>query len=541
MQIISGARYFPVVPGNVEPSNYALELVSPREAGTAPSAESGTPNFPSGHRIFKAYPGLEYNIKAVTLGGSYPYSYALSGGVSWLSVDANTGVVSGTAPSVANGTTYTPTLTVTDAEGTSIAEPWTITVTTVGFKFVDSVNDGTGDDGSLAAPYDTFAQMKTSTSAGDIVYFREGAYDTGSITPDSTGGATGFNNPNGNWQRLEISGSARSVQWIAYPGETPTIDGGYVASTTQGNLIRVSGTTTYPMYIDGLEFTNYYHMAIQVGGAENYGVVRRTDINGIANSFDGANSAAIDSLSLVGSAPRYYMAYQDNSIHDNKPGPIKVYWQYKSLMEGNSFVDNGGIGAESGADASAAGPDHKAVPGRFEVRANTFANCPSSGDVADANGATADSGFGGNMNAGNDADVPGAYAVQQASGEVRFNKFGCASRPGLRVVNMNNFSNAGEIFIYRNTGIGRWNVENSDTGTGPFHFYDNVIINDVGSADPDRITVSSGSRTLIVLGSGDDVNLAYSTTTGASVVDSSLNLIGTYRTDYLGLKGAELQ
>lgn len=532
---------------NVEPSNYALELVSPREAGTAPSVESGTPNFPSGHRALKAYPNLEYNIRAVVIGGSYPYTYSLTGGVSWLSINASTGVISGTAPNVANGTTYTPTIVVEDAEGTIIDEPWTITVTTVGFKFVDDDVDGSGDTGAIDAPYDTFAQMKTSTSAGDIVYFRAGTYDTGSITADNTGGYVSYHNPEGNWRRLEFSGSSRSVQWLAYPGETAIIDGGYVNGSAQGNLIRISGTTTYPTYIDGLEFRNYYHMVLQFGGVENYSVFRRLNAHDIKNSFDGANSSFIDSLSMIGSAPRYYVAYQNNNIHDNAAGSVKLYWQYKSLMEDNTFASNGVAGADTGADNFAGGPDHKAITGRFEVRMNVYTNCPSTAVVPDMNGANQDSGFGGNMHGRTDGDVPGDYSIQQSSGEVRYNKFGCSSRPGLRVVNMNNFNDAGTIYIYRNTGIGRWNVENSDgngSNTGPFVFYDNIIINDAGGSNTDRITFSGstpGNGGELQYGAGDLANLSYSTTTGANVVDSNLNLIGTYRADYLGLKGAELQ
>lgn len=544
MVMQGGPRHYKAaVAGNVEPSNFALELVAPRQVGTAPSAESGTPTIPSGHRLFKAYPGLEYNIRAVVIGGSYPYTCSLSGSVAWLAVDAATCVISGTAPNDANGTQYTPTLTVTDDENTVRSEPWTITITTAGFKFVDSVNDGSGDTGTISAPYDTFAQMKSGAVAGDIVYFRTGTYDTGSIAYDDDGGYLSYNNPNGNWRRLNFS----FAQWLAYPGETPIIDGGYVQNVEQGNLLRVGGNTTYPTYIDGLEFRNYYHMVLQLGALEHYVVFRRLNIHDIKNSFDGANSAAIDSTRMDGIVPRYYVAYQDNNIHDGFAGSMKMYWQYKSLQADNTFANNGGLGLDTGADAFAGGPDHKAVTGRLEVRANVYTNCPSSATVPDSNGAVADAGFGGNQDARPDADVPGAYSIQQASGEVRWNKFGCASRPGLRVLNLNNFSSTGTVYVYRNTGIGRWNVENSDgngVDTGPWVFKDNIIINDVGAGSTDRITFGGGTPGNggdVTYGAGDDANLAYDTTTGASVVDSNLNLVGSYRTQWLGKKGAELQ
>jgi hypothetical protein len=85
-------------------------------------------------------------------------------------------------------------------------------------------------------------------------------------------------------------------------------------------------------------------------------------------------------------------------------------------------------------------------------------------------------------------------------------------------------------------------------GTGPFNFYNNIIVNDYGVARPDRITMLTNSGcpltptgTLIALGTGDRANLAYGTAAANDIVidDTTLNLIGTYRTAYLGLKGAE--
>jgi hypothetical protein len=92
---------------------------------------------------------------------------------------------------------------------------------------------------------------------------------------------------------------------------------------------------------------------------------------------------------------------------------------------------------------------------------------------------------------------------------------------------MNNFTNSGQIFYYRNTGIGRWNVENSGpNSTGPFDFYRNIIINDVGAGQTDRITVSSGDRSTIAV----QDNLAEATTAG--VLDANLDLQGAYLTSY---------
>jgi hypothetical protein len=550
---VTGSRYIPpaVLP-DVQPANYTMELVLPREAGTAPIVESETPNMPANHRIFKAYPGIEYNIRAVVLHGSYPFTYELSGGVSWLSVDPDTGEISGTAPVVTNGTTYTPTLTVTDAAGTERSEAWTITVTnaTSAFRFIDCDTDGSGDTGSEAAPYDSLAQLKASGVTNVVVYFREGVCNvpTTGITDSDY---VSYNNPSGNWRRMEWRGDLSPVQWVAYPGEAAVIDGSYVEDVEQGAHIRLQDMQSggYPVYLDGLEFRNFYHMAMQLAGENDYVVIRRNNFHDIKNSFDGSNSAAIDSMATSNSGEmRHYVAYQDNWFHDNAAGSMKIYYHYKSLMEDNLHEGNGVVGADTGSDWFAGGPDHKGAPGRFEVRHNTYRNCiyvPTGG-----NETTADAGFGGNMNYG-DADV--TDALERASGEVRYNTFGCFTDtdPGLRIVDMNNFGNAGEIFIYRNTGVGRWNVQrSSEVGAGPFHIYDNIIVNDTGAGNTDRITFSvvggegtAGDGDDIVYGSGNDVNITYSVAGAEDVIldADTLLLIGAARTEHLGSKGAELQ
>lgn len=525
--------------GNVVvPAVFPLELVSPRAAGSYPSSDTGTPAMPSGHRIFKAYPGIAYNIRPVVIAGSYPYTFSLSDAPTGMTIDASTGEINWPNPT---GTTVTPTITVTDAEGTVESSAWTITITTSGFRFIDAVSGDDSNTGTLAAPWRTLAKVKSSSSAGDICYFLDGTYTTDGIAVDNSGGYTAEFTPLGNWRRLEWSGSTRSVQWLAYPGHSPVISQGYVAGTSQGVIQRIQGSATYPICLDGIAFTDAWFMQLQVAGTFDYDCFHRLNMYGVAWTIDGQNSGCIDSISSVGSKARYYVSYIGNRFHDNLVGGAKIYWQYKSLLADNEFVDNGGSSvANTGRaqDISSGGPDHKAVCARFEVRRNLYRNNPSSSDVPDNNGATCDAGFGGNMNSGDDGSDP---ASTVASGEVRYNRFDCAARPGLRVVNMNNFSNAGEIHIYRNTGIGRWNVENSDNGTGPFRFYNNVIINDTGVDAYDRITVSGsvpGNRTLIELGSGAQANIKGATNAG--IVDANLNLQGSYRASYLGTHGHEI-
>lgn len=51
--------------GNHQP----LEIIAPKEAGT------GDPAIPATHRVFRAYPGIQYEFKAQVIGGTYPYVF----------------------------------------------------------------------------------------------------------------------------------------------------------------------------------------------------------------------------------------------------------------------------------------------------------------------------------------------------------------------------------------------------------------------------------------------------------------------------------
>jgi hypothetical protein len=549
----------------IDAANFPLELIFPRAAGTRPSTDTvagtATPNVAANHPGLRAYPGLRYRVKVAYIGGSLPLTFSLTNAPTGMTIDTD-GLITWEAPA----TTSTPSITITDAEGVSITEPFTVTVSTTGFKFVDGragVGDDTTGTGSAAAPWRTWSKMQTASSAGDITYFRnaDGAtvYTT-NLAHNNAGGWVSDFNPVGNWKRMELNAATRSVWWRGYPGDAQVIiDGGYVQAVTQGNLIRIQGSAANPVGMEDLKFQNYYHMCMQiVVGGNHYDIFRNVEFDNVAQAINGANSSCIDSLSSVGSAPRFYVMYQDMYVHDCMTGGYKIYWQHKSTVDNCVFEDCGGNAnaiTGRGSDYTAGGPDHKAVCGRFEVRYSTYSNHPTdapaaSGGVPDGNnGANEDSGFGGNMNSGT---VAAAIPTQ---GEVRYCRLGHFDRPGLRVVNMNNFGSgvsggagteAGPIYVYRCTGVGRWNVENSDIG-GDFSFYKNIIINDTGTEPNDRITTSggnpgAGSRTQIVLGTAADANLNYAVAAAEDIVidATSFELIGTYRDDYLGKKGWEI-
>lgn len=469
-------------------SNYTLELISPRESGT--TSEVSTPTMPSGHRIFKAYPGIEYNIKAVVLGGAYPYTYSLSNEPSGMTVNASTGVISWANPT---GTTETPTLTVTDALGTQVSEAWTITVGASGFVFVDAIGGSDSDAGTLAAPWQTLNKVRNS-GGNNIVYFRAGTYDN-----------TGITRVTGNWERIEFNAATpQPVQWLGYPGETAIYNGGYVVSTDQGALVRFQGNTTYPVYVDNMSFRNTYNILIQYISGFHYPHFRRLNLYDIHDGTDGNNPAGLMCTSQYGSATNY-SAFTEMDCYDLvNAGGCKWYSQYKFLIDDCAFRDSG------------YGPDLKADVGRFEMR-----GCTLTGNAGMYQGIF------GNMN---------TSGANQATGELRFNLVITTGASANNALTLNQDSQAGEVYAYRNTFVGRvrmWNVDSSD---GPFKLNNNVIVNeDSGTPSGSHVyhdNVTDSSRIVLT------DNLAGAS--ADSIVDANGLLQGSYRTTYLNQRGHEI-
>jgi hypothetical protein len=470
-----------------EPARYPLELASPRAAGSLPSSDPGTPAMPSGHRIFRAYPGLEYNIRAVVIGGSYPFAYALSDAPDGMTIDPGTGEIQWPNPS---GSTATPTISVTDCEGTQVSSSWTITVGTDSFRFMDATNGSDDNAGTLESPWQTIAKLQDSGMPGEIVYFRGGTYSTSGTEVDGGGGT---------WARVDMNGSYNPVQWIAYPGETPVIDNAYGDGGGTGQFVRFSGSETHPVYVDGFEIVGSWDKAMQFGsGSCDYPVFRRLDIHDIAEAIDGSNSAGIMSLSNYAD-PSWYSAFQDNDFHDNGPGGIKQYSQKKFLWEDCKFRDSGD------------GPDLKSHVIRFDVR-----RCEFYGNSG------ARRGLFGNMNEGEAGN-------ERASGEVRYNRMLGIDDPYVYVMDVNQDSMAGLIHLYRNTWVGTVRVWHGDSDDGPFHFTRNVIVN--SNEGTDHITLEDVSDPSVVTYTD---NLAGTPAEG--IVDADGNLQGSF-TSFIGSRG----
>lgn len=472
----------------VEPARYPLELVLPREAGSAPSPEDGTPTVSDAHRIYHAYPGLEYNIRSVVLGGSYPFQFQLSEAPDGMTINARTGEIRWPNPS---GTRARPTITLTDAEGTARTSSWEIRIGTNGFHFVDSKNGNDSNTGSRESPWKTLKAIKANSSQGGIVYFRTGTYDTAALEP------TGDNESG--WRRAEFNGRVHSVQWIGYPGESPVIDNGYRNDRERGWFLRLQGATSNPVYVDGLEFVKARHIGLQfVSGVGDFAVFRRLAFHQIHEAIDGANSAGIMTLTNP-QRPSWYSAFQDLDFHHNACGGIKQYSQRKLLWEDCRFRDSG------------IGPDLKADISRFEVR-----HCEFLGN------SEIRAGLFGNMHPARGRDI---------TGEIRYNRMLCL-RPEQIAMDVNQDGLANEIHVYRNTFVGLVRVLNTDSADGPFRFERNVIVSDESGRE--RISferVSDASRVV----AKDNLTGP----TSSQIVDPEGKLHGKYKS-FMGQRGHEI-
>lgn len=404
-------------------ANYPLEITNIKPSGTGGmSADS---------RIYHAYPGLVYNIRAAAVGGAYPYTYSLTGAPAGMTINAQTGEINWASPTG----TANPTLAVVDSEGTRVTAAWSIATSTSGFKFVDAVNGrtsaqngcssscGTGD---IASPWRTLSDVyRSPSSVGQVIYFKSGTYRVLDLPRDDINGA---------WERVDFRSATTSCMWVAYPGQAPIIDLAYNPSGENAPFIRLSATNAY---IDGFEVVNSHVMAFQHPSGSPGPTFRRNRFhhqNSGGGDLNGSNAAAI----MTTRGDTSFTVIQDNEFWDSSEDAIKVYMQRKLLIENNVFRDQ------------AKGIELKDSIQQFTVRGNTFSNISLMA-------------IGGNM----------AMDSYTTTGEMLFNNV----RSPL-ALDLNQNGMAGQIFIYRNTFVGRTQVRNTGSGNGPFSFRNNVIVSD---------------------------------------------------------------
>ncbi|WP_139800605.1 Ig domain-containing protein [Geothermobacter hydrogeniphilus] len=288
---------------------FPLEIINIKPAGT------GSPAIPATNRIFRAYPGIEYNIRAAVIGGLYPFTYSLKNAPPGMTINPATGEISWPNPQSSAGPI---TLTVTDSENTTVSTTWSIDVTTNGFLFVDSSYSGV-ETGSINQPYASIQSLinnTTSENITDIVYFRKGNYKL-----------FGSND--------EMSLNNSPHNWIGFPEETVNIYGA-------GHFLR---SWNIGPYFDNLNFNDFSRYAIQLYGGHNYQTIRRCSFNNlVSNESININQGFI--YTTKGSPSGAFFVIQDNEFK-NFAGASAIgslYSLYKALIESNYIHSPGGKG-----------------------------------------------------------------------------------------------------------------------------------------------------------------------------------------------------
>ena len=515
--------------GTAGAANYPLQLMHPRAAGT--SSDEGGPVISANHRIFWAYPGLEYNIRAAVIGGAYPYSFALTGAPPGMTVHPMTGVISWPNPPA--GATVTPTLSVTDSEGTVVSAPWTIQVDASRFIFIDAQNGQEFDaadpgTGTITDPFrrirdlysgNTAAAQSIDTFRDRIAYFRQGTYYIDGYL-ENVGDMGGFS-----LGRLAVSSVAKPIAWLAYPGEVPTIDGQCIPAPPElGVFLRPCNVGAHiaffganNVYWDGLRIINMAVHGVRTEGYAHYQVFRRNTWMTQGPTVRSANAGMLTFSTHMFSECEpgptspcmgSYTAIQDNTFSEIDGGMcVEMYSVARIVVEDNvchtvystnGFADDGGIFVKGG------------QMNRVTVRANTFCNM-------------ARRAIAGNM-------------FTLLSAEILFNRVYDLHNIGNYTLpenydpvalDVNQNGVAGVLHIHRNTFVGRVIVNPTDEADGPFHFTRNVIVN--SSPDP-HIVFEGVNETRVHLSE----NLAGSP--AANIVDAVGDLTGSY-TSFLGLRG----
>ncbi len=416
----------------------------------------------SNHRWRHAYPGLPYNVRVGAVGGVFPYLYELINAPSGMTIGPFTGEITWPNPQ-SNAANIQ--VRVTDTKGSSVtSDAWSITVATTRFKFIAPAGLGGSDSntGAIDSPWLTLAKFQADGTIQTIGYFREGTYNVYDGPGVVIGNGSGSNLDSTRWGATQD----RPIMFLAYPGENPIFDHGYVAGVTEGLMwdFGNSGSAVQHIYLDGGEHIHAHNKCIRVVPSFNsYCVFRKVWFHNNGPGADGSNS----SLGIDFESGGYTSGDIDNCVcqdcefshYTNNAGPtccFKLYATDKALIEDCYFHD-----------LNIGGQDEEAIANKAGNRQLTVRGCWS--------GANMDQGsYGGNQNGGN----ANGY---QCDAELAFNYFQCS---GNRVVNMNHDNNSSDLTrMHRNTfrGTVRW-VSMGGT-TGPWILDRNVIVNGNAATD----------------------------------------------------------
>jgi hypothetical protein len=467
------------------PANMPLEIINIKPAGT------GSPAIPSNHRIFYAYPGIEYKIRTAVIGGSYPYTYRLTNAPAGMTVDTS-GYIRWPNPQMSAKDIE---LRVTDSNNNSVDTTWTITVQTSGFRFVD-VNAGNNGNGSISSPYNSIVSMVAGASNSDIIIFRKGKYSLPARGGHTIGGASAFefNRP-----------SATSTRWLAYPGEEVVID-------LQNNRYFFGEVSGQPLYFDGLTFYRGKEYFFRTSSRSTY-------VTFLDNTFDGLTLERTNYNSNQGTyftsslGTGSFLTFQGNIFRGYRgtQGIGSLYDQNKVLVENNYFYDFENANSTNQVLAFKIGITNLTLRGNV-VSLSATSNFGIFGGVT--NGPFMDgSSFG--------------HGPKSRNIEILYNYF---RHNGRGITELNRYSDQGTTWVHRNTFVSALQMTNLNAPSGcngPWVISSNVFQNSNSGLSWHH--TNSGDYKSCVSQSGD---------IGASsgVVDSNGLLTPSYST-HVGVSG----
>ena len=456
-------------------ANYPLEIIQPQ------------PNLDAKNRFYKAYPGLEYNVRLAVIGGEFPYRFELTSAPSGMTIDKR-GEITWASPAE-SGLPYNVTANVTDAQSNTRNVSWTITVTTSGFRFIDAINgtpSTSGGTGTIKNPWksmkdmyegDLYASKSAKSYAGEFLYWRAGTYTMDAYIEDG--------------MRVPMVSNNKPSVWLAYPGETPVFD------LSKAYLdIYAGGSHTY---FDGLQFninSNSKGKGVAINSRANHVTFRKNKFTGITNGYIGGNNSCIFiTRDNVGS----YYSIQDNEFSNVNEGyGLLGYAASRVLVENNTAYNIGGhpIGPKEGTRM-------------WFIRSNHMYN-----NRRDSIGLQY-SDTGGVLS----GDIEISYNLVKAEG-------------GKVRINSNQTASGLPVYIFRNTFMDEVQQNLTTSRNGHFYWYENVIINETSYPDKiERVTIEDASKLIVtnnLTGRASD-----------NIVDPQGFLTENYR-KYIGTRGHQI-
>jgi len=465
-------------------ANYALEIIQPR-------AGLDTTN-----RFYKAYPGLEYNVRVAVIGGVYPFVYSLTTAPEGMTIDSKTGEISWPNPTT-SGSPHSITAKVVDSDATEQTVSWTITVTTSGFLFIDAANGlsvANGGTGTLANPWKTMADFYgpidydskyTTTYSGSFLYWRAGTYALDTYKENCVTPQTDVDNE----CRVPFIEGNKPVVWLAYPGETPVINHNMDGHDAYIMFYQYSDNT----YIDGLTFnvngSTRSKSVVFAGGNDT--TYRRNNTYGIDHAHTGGNN----SLFFITDGLR--VAVQDN-LAGGVTGAggffVLGYHSVKTLVENNIVTDIAGHSISAKTDTR-----------NWTIRGNKITGSTVTG-------------------------ISTQCYPDLMDTEISYNYVESASGEAFRL-NFEWNETTGAEYIHHNTIIGPFELINAVATNGPWVITNNVIANSTGG---DKVT-KTGWSTSTSYTNADNL----SDTVAGNLIDEDLLLLPAYSA-YIGLRGWQL-